>query len=129
MTTFCQVHNLKRLIDKCTCYKNPNKPSCIDLIITNSLKSCQNSCIFEAALSDFCKMFLTVLKISFKTKTLSFKFFREQFLSKLKNNSLPKQNNSLERFQETYPTVLNSIAPLSNKIRRTNETPFMKTEK
>ena len=76
MTTFCQVHNLKRLIDAPTCYKNPNKPSCIDLIITNSLKSFQNSCIFEAALSDFRKMFLTVLKISFKTKTLSFKLLQ-----------------------------------------------------
>ena len=45
------------------------------------------------------------------------KFFQEKFFSKLNNNSLPKQGNSLERFQEAYLTVLNSIAPLSRKIK------------
>ena len=68
MTTFCQ----KRLINELTCYKNPNRASCIDLIITNRPKSFQNPCTFETALSDFHKVTLTVLKISFKTKTQSF---------------------------------------------------------
>ena len=76
MTTFCRVRNLKRLINASTCYKNPNKPSYIDLIITNSLKSFQNACIFETALSDFHKTFLTVLKVSVKTKMLSFKLLQ-----------------------------------------------------
>ena len=62
----------KRLINELTCYKNPNKASCIDLITTNRPKSFQNPCTFETALSDFHKVTLTVLKISFKTKTQSF---------------------------------------------------------
>ena len=39
MTTFCQIHNLKSLTNEPTCYKNPNKPSWIDLIMTNRPKN------------------------------------------------------------------------------------------
>ena len=59
----------KLLINELTCYKNPSIASCIDLIITNRPTSFQNSYTFETPLSDFHKMTLTVLKISFKTKT------------------------------------------------------------
>ena len=37
-------------------YKDPNKPSYIDLIMTNRSKRCQNSCKFEIGLSDFHKI-------------------------------------------------------------------------
>ena len=32
MKSFCENYNLKSLIKQPTCYKNPNKPTCIDLI-------------------------------------------------------------------------------------------------
>ena len=37
MKSFCKNYNLKRLIKnlQLTCYKNPNKPTFIDLILTN----------------------------------------------------------------------------------------------
>ena len=134
-STYCQMHSLKRLIHEPICYKNLSKPSCIDLIITNRPKSFQNSCTFETALSDSHKVALTVLKISFKTKRKASnycryefhnnKFFREQFLSKHNNNSLSKQDNSLERFYKTYFTALNSIDPLSRKVIRANQTSSM----
>ena len=78
-TTYCQVHNLKRLIHEPTCYMNLNKSSCIDLIITNIPKSFQNSRTFETALSDFHKAALTVLKISFKTKLKALNYCRYEF--------------------------------------------------
>ena len=37
MKTFCEVYNLKSLIKQPTCYKNPDKPSCVDLLLTNVL--------------------------------------------------------------------------------------------
>ena len=39
--------NLKFLGDfnAATCYKNPDKPTCIDLILTNCPRSFQNSCV------------------------------------------------------------------------------------
>ena len=33
---FCSSFNLTRMIKKPTCFKNPEKPSCIDLFLTNS---------------------------------------------------------------------------------------------
>ena len=34
MKSFCENYNLKSLIKQPTCYKNPKKRTCIDLILT-----------------------------------------------------------------------------------------------
>ena len=49
-------------ISKPTCYKNPDNPSCIDLILTNCPNYFQNSSTFETRLSDFHKLTLTLFK-------------------------------------------------------------------
>ena len=139
MTTFCQIHSLKSLINEFTCHKDPNKPSSIDLIMTNRPKSFQNSCTFETRLTNFQKMTLAVMKVSFiiqKSRVLNYrkhklynnKFFRESFLSKLNINNLSKRETGLKRFQEIYLTVLNSIASLECKFVRANQTTFMNKE-
>ena len=65
---FCEIYSCKNLIKDNTCFKNPSKPSCIDLIITNRPKSFQNSVTVETGLSDFHKMTLTVMKVFYKNK-------------------------------------------------------------
>ena len=52
--------------DNTCCFKNPSKPSCIDLVITNRPKSFQNSVTVETGLSDFHKITLTVMKVFYK---------------------------------------------------------------
>ena len=37
MKNFCCLYNLKSLIHKLTCFKNPNHPSCIDLILHSKI--------------------------------------------------------------------------------------------
>ena len=64
--SFCNNFDLKNLIKEPTCFKNPENPSCIDLILTNRSRSFQNSCNVETGLSDFHKMTLTVMKNSFQ---------------------------------------------------------------
>ena len=49
----------KKLIKDAICYKNPENPSCINLILTNNPNSFQNSGVTEADLSDFYKMTVT----------------------------------------------------------------------
>ena len=66
MKNFCSSYNLKSVINKPTCFKNPDKPSCIDLILTNCSRSFQNSCAIETGLSDFHKLVVTVLKTAYK---------------------------------------------------------------
>ena len=65
MSVICDTYNLKSLIREPTCYKNPENPSCIDLILTNGPCNFQNSCVFETGLSDFHKIAVTVMKMHF----------------------------------------------------------------
>ena len=66
MNDFCESYNLSSLIRESTCYKNPENPSCIDLFLTNSPNSFQNSGVVETGLSDFHRMIVTVMKTSFQ---------------------------------------------------------------
>ena len=56
MTGFCDTYDLRSLITEPTCYKNPEKSTCIDVILTNHPRSFQNSCILVTGLSDFHKI-------------------------------------------------------------------------
>ena len=59
MDDFCNIYNLCSLIKVLTCYKNRIKPTCIGLILINSLK-CFLLCVIETGLSDFYKMTITI---------------------------------------------------------------------
>lgn len=62
MKTFCDSYELKSLVKESTFFKNQERSSCIDLILTNSPCNFQNSCAVETGLSDFHKMIVTVMK-------------------------------------------------------------------
>ena len=75
MKCFCDNYNLKSLIKQSTCYKNPDNPTCIDLLLANAPRSFQSTCVLEKRLSDFHLMNLTVMgKIFKKVTTESYKF-------------------------------------------------------
>ena len=54
------------MFNRPTCFKNPEKPSCIDLILTNCSRSFQNPCVIETGLSDFHKLVVAVMKTNYK---------------------------------------------------------------
>ena len=96
MHDFCNSYNLHSLCHKSTCYKNPEKPSCIDLFLTNSPKSFQNTQTIETGLSDFHKLVVTILKmylpnnqpkvITYRTiKTLIIVIFLKSCCMRLRN--------------------------------------------
>ena len=41
--SFCKSYNLSSLVKLLTCYKNPENPTCSDLMLTNSCQSFQNT--------------------------------------------------------------------------------------
>ena len=73
---YCQIYGCKNLIKDNTCYKNPEKPICIDLVI-NRPKCLQNPVTLETGLSDFHKMTLTLMKVSYKKQkpTISYRSY------------------------------------------------------
>ena len=69
MKSFCENYNLKSLMKQPPCYKNPNKPTCIDLILTNVPRMFQSACVIETGLSDFHLMKVTVVGENFQENT------------------------------------------------------------
>ena len=84
------------MINKPTCYENPDKHTCIDqieLILTNCHGSFQNSCVIEAVLLDFHKMIVTVMKTSYRKiepEVINFRVYKsfsnEGFIELLREN-------------------------------------------
>ena len=70
LKSFCQLCNLKYLIKVPTCSKKPDNFSVIDVILTSSHRSFQNTYSVETCLSDFHKMTVTILKTDFLKKKL-----------------------------------------------------------
>ena len=62
---FLLEREAKCLVKEPTCFKNPDNPSCIDLFLTNSYRSFQNTTAVATGLSDFHKMAVTVMKTTF----------------------------------------------------------------
>ena len=80
MKSFCENYNLKSLTKQPTCYKNPNKPTCIDLILTNVPRMFQSTCVLETGLSDFHLMAVTVTKKTFKKmrpRVINYRSYRD----------------------------------------------------
>ena len=55
MKNLCQIYGCKSIVKDKTCFKNPIKPTCIDLIITNRSKSFQQSEILKLGYQIFTK--------------------------------------------------------------------------
>ena len=45
--TLCESYGLRNLVKVPTCYKNPQNPSCVNLILTNSPTRFQSSGLIE----------------------------------------------------------------------------------
>ena len=58
--------NAKNIVKEPTCYKSLSNPSCIDLVITNSSSSFQNTKAISTGLLTFHKMVITVLRQAFQ---------------------------------------------------------------
>ena len=65
-TVFCDTYDLKRHIKKPTCYKNPETPSCMYLILTDNPKCFQSSCVVKTGVSHFHRIRVTVMKTTVK---------------------------------------------------------------
>ena len=66
LSQFLFEYNAKNIVKDKTCFKSLTNQSCIDLFITNSHNSFQNTTAISTGLSDFHRLIVTVLKTSFK---------------------------------------------------------------
>ena len=131
---FCNLYDLDHLIKTPTCYKNPENPLIINLFMTNSPKSFQNSCVFETGLSDFHHMTVTVLKTTFKKqgpKIITYRDYKDFSNELFRNTLIEKMGEkneselSLSEFIEINNEIVDNLAPVKKRYIRSNQAPFM----
>ena len=113
ISDFMSTYNLKSLLKQKSCFKNPDYPSCIDLILTNSPQS---------------------LKQYFpkpKPKKVNYRDYRnlrnDEFRAELDNEILKHDINNIEyqHFLNIFIEILNKHAPMKIKYLRANHGKFM----
>ena len=66
MKKFCENYDLRSLVKESMCFKNPENPSCIDLILTRKPRSFIKTGVIETGLSDYHKLVTIVMNMHFQ---------------------------------------------------------------
>ena len=119
MKEFCKLNGLKSLINEPTCFKNPEKPTCIDLILTNRPAYFQLSTVLDTGLSDFHLLTVAEFKMGFtksKPRIISYRY------KKLNNNVFRSEIQSfcsseadLGFFKDSVFHIFNKHAPIKKR--------------
>ena len=111
--TFCVTYHLHNLIKDPACFKNPDKPSCIALLLTKFSKSFLKSETLETGLWDFHKLTLTVLKTHNKNQkplVVTYgdykNFLNETFRTELLSGMERRSNISFADFHSEFLYLL-----------------------
>ena len=131
LSEFLEQYEAKNIMKNKTCLKNPDRPTCIDLFLTNSPQSFQNTITISTGLSDFHKMIITVLKSSFiklKAREMYYRDYKNFSTNSFREDltlSLDRINKGFYFFEDTFMKTLNRHAPMKNKFVGANEVPYM----
>ena len=120
---FYNLNGLTSLIKKPTCFKNPDKLTCIDLILTNQPSCFQQNKVFETGLADFHLLTVTEFKMSLQklqSKITNYRgyknFDNEKFWSDIFKMNL--NTTDLEGFMTKVFHIFNKHAPIKRKYIR-----------
>ena len=112
---------LENTVKKLICFKNPAKPTCIEMIITNKLvEMFRIAKMYETGLSDFYKLFVSVMKLSYKKRPPRMikcrdykKFSNKHFKNSLNENLAVSTELNYNSFEEIILNILSSQAPFN----------------
>ena len=130
LSYFCRLYGLTCLIKEPTCFKNPENPSCIDLMLTNRRSCLQNSLTVETGLSDFHKLTVTVLKTSFRKmppKIIKYRHYKTNSAAVFNYElpSIPQFDTSNDKFVMKAMEILDRHVPLKQRYVRADDCPFI----
>ena len=137
MNSFCNLYNLKCLVQEPTCYKNPERPSCIDLFLSNCENHFLKTEILETGLSDFHKLIITATMLKFEKQPpqivtyRNYKNYNKELFEKdiqIKLSEFDIENIPYETFTNIFIDILNLHAPLKKKYLRANHSKFISKE-
>jgi hypothetical protein len=128
---FADQYEAKNKVKDPTCFKNPENPSTIDLVITNTSRSFWNTKVFRNSISDFHSLVATVLNIKYtkpKPKIINYRDYRNFNLENFQQDLFTVFSsgcNDYETFEGMFLSTLNLHAPLKKKTIRGNHAPYM----
>ena len=127
LSQFLFEMNPKNIVKEPICQKRLSNPSCIDLVITNSSSSFQNTKAISTGLSDFHKMIVNVLKQTSQRsspKELVCTDYTNSDRLTFKRELEKKLNQQINECQH-FEQVLNMHAPIKRKFLRANHVPYL----
>ena len=125
---------LQSLIKVPTCFKKPDKPTCIDLILKNWPNLFQHGSAFETGLSDFHPLTITEFKLGFqklKPKIIAYHDNKNFDNAKFRYDIVTATSNAtsiLVCIKTLFSIFFNRHVPIKRKYIRANEAPFMSKE-
>ena len=129
---FCSLNGLKNLINEP--YKNSEKPTCVDLILTNQPTLFKRSAVLETRLTDFHLLTVTEFKMSFqkyKPHSITYRNYKnydnDVFRSEIQSFCSLNETD-LGLFKDSIFCIFNKHAPIRKTYHRINEAPFMTKE-
>ena len=130
---FMDDFHAKNLVKEPTCFKSIDNPSCIDLFITNSYLSFQNTTTVATGLSDFHKMTVTVLKTTFpkaKPRVITYRtpYNPIDLENELKRNLEDMFDKTYENFENKVTITYNSVSAEKRRTIRANDKPWVTKE-
>ena len=123
--------NAKNVVKEKICFKNALNLSCIDLFITNSLLSFQNTIAVSIGLSDFHKMVIIAIKMSFKKHSPTerdyrdYKYFDQTKFENNRNEKLNAAISNCKSLETFFIELLNKYALLRKKFLSANCVPYI----
>ena len=135
MSNILNTYHLKNIVKQKTCFKNPDRPTCIDFILTNSSRSFQDTCTVETGLSDFHNLVVTDLKLYFPNKNPIFKpletikdskmiYLDCNLIMSYQNSKSDVCNLEFEHFLNVFNENLNKYPPMKKKFLKANQGEF-----
>ena len=128
LSEFLKQYEAENMKNK-TYFKNPDKPTCTDLLLTNSQHRFQNTIMI---LQD-CLIFINdpVLKPSFiklMARELYYRDYKNFSINSFREDltlSLDRINKGFDSFEDTFMKALNRYATMKKKFVRANEVSYM----
>ena len=130
--SFLNEHELSNLVKEKICFKNMQNPSCIDLLLTNSSCTFQQTTTVCSGYSDCHKLVLNELKTSVpkdNPRQITYKDYKKfdslKFNNKSKNVLTIQNIHSCAKFDEKILEVLGKHSPLKRKLLRENHASYV----
>ena len=113
------------LIKEPTCFKIPDRPACIDFILTNRPNLFQHSSTFKTGLSDFHHLTVTEFKMGFhklKPKVIVYRDYKNFDNAKFRYDIVTATSNvdDFGMYKSTIFNISNLHVPVKKKYIRTN---------